>query len=50
MRAWRACVVERLEGRALLSAGELLFCGHHARGHEKRLVEIGAALSFVDDR
>jgi hypothetical protein len=36
--------------RALFSAGELLFCGHHARAHEVRLVEIGAALSFVDDR
>jgi hypothetical protein len=36
--------------RALLLAGELLFCGHHARAHEERLIEIGAALTFVDDR
>jgi hypothetical protein len=36
--------------RALLPAGELLFCGHHARAHEERLVEVGATLIFSDDR
>ncbi|GAA1294102.1 hypothetical protein GCM10009609_74110 [Pseudonocardia aurantiaca] len=30
--------------RALLPAGELLFCGHHARKHAPRLREIGAQL------
>jgi hypothetical protein len=29
----------------LPNAGELLFCGHHARAHAPRLREIGAALS-----
>jgi hypothetical protein len=33
--------------RALFPAGELLFCGHHARAHEERLSEIGAILTFV---
>jgi hypothetical protein len=33
--------------RALLPAGELLFCGHHARAHEQRLVEIGATLTVA---
>ena len=33
--------------RALLPAGELLFCGHHARAHEERLSEIGAILTIV---
>jgi hypothetical protein len=36
--------------RALLSAGELLLCGRHARAHEERLIEIGADLTLVDDR
>jgi hypothetical protein len=31
--------------RAVLPAGELLFCGHHARRHRARLVELGAQLS-----
>ena len=32
--------------RAMLrTGGELLFCGHHAREHTPRLIEIGAALS-----
>ena len=35
--------------RALLPAGELLFCGHHARAHEQRLVEIGATLTVADN-
>ncbi len=30
--------------RALLPAGELLFCGHHAREYRIRLLEIGATL------
>ena len=30
--------------RAVLPAGELLFCGHHARAHAPRLLEIGARL------
>ena len=30
--------------RALLPAGELLFCGHHAREHRARLIDIGARL------
>jgi hypothetical protein len=34
--------------RALLPhAGELLFCGHHARAHAPRLREIGAELSLA---
>jgi len=33
--------------RAMFTAGELLFCGHHARVHEDRLSEIGAILTFV---
>jgi hypothetical protein len=36
--------------RVLLPAGELLFCGHHARAHEERLLEIGATLTFAADR
>jgi hypothetical protein len=28
--------------RAVLPAGELLFCGHHARAYRTRLLEIGA--------
>ncbi|HEX4700663.1 MAG TPA: hypothetical protein VH352_00915 [Pseudonocardiaceae bacterium] len=28
----------------LVSGGELLFCGHHAREHETRLREIAAEL------
>ena len=39
----------RALARALLPAGELLFCGHHARAHQKRLAEIGAALTFAAD-
>ena len=31
--------------RAVLAAGELLFCGHHAREHRARLVDLGARLS-----
>lgn len=31
--------------RALFPAGELFFCGHHAREHEERLSEIGATLA-----
>jgi hypothetical protein len=34
--------------RAVLPAGELLFCGHHARAHEERLVEIGAILTVAE--
>jgi hypothetical protein len=36
--------------RVLFPAGELLFCGHHARAHEERLLEIGATLTFAADR
>lgn len=32
---------------AVLSAGELLFCGHHARAHRTRLLATGARLSPV---
>ena len=35
--------------RAVLPAGELLFCGHHARAHEERLVEIGAVLTVAEN-
>ncbi len=31
--------------RAILTAGELLFCGHHAREYRTRLLDIGARLS-----
>ena len=31
--------------RVTLRAGELHFCGHHARQHAARLVEIGADVS-----
>jgi len=31
--------------RVTLRTGELHFCGHHARKHAARLVEIGAGLS-----
>jgi hypothetical protein len=31
--------------RAVLPAGELLFCGHHARQHRARLLDLGACLS-----
>ena len=34
--------------RAVLPAGELLFCGHHARAHEERLVELGAILTVAE--
>jgi hypothetical protein len=30
--------------RAVLPAGELLFCGHHAREHRTRLIDLGARL------
>ncbi|WP_456919147.1 DUF7455 domain-containing protein [Geodermatophilus sp. SYSU D00708] len=33
--------------RAVLSSGALLFCGHHAREHRARLLEIGAELGPV---
>jgi hypothetical protein len=36
--------------RVLFPAGELHFCGHHARAHEERLSEIGATLIFAADR
>lgn len=39
----------RALARALLPAGELLFCGHHARAYQERLAEIGAALTFAVD-
>ena len=35
--------------RAMFTAGELLFCGHHARAHEERLSDIGATLIFAAD-
>jgi hypothetical protein len=35
--------------QAVLSAGALLFCGHHAREHRARLLEIGVRLSPVPD-
>ncbi|HEY3260178.1 MAG TPA: hypothetical protein VGJ95_07895 [Pseudonocardiaceae bacterium] len=31
--------------RALLPAGELLFCRHHGRAHRSRLLDAGAILS-----
>jgi hypothetical protein len=31
----------------LPSGGELQFCGHHARKHAVRLLEIGAGLSLI---
>ena len=31
--------------RAVLPAGELLFCGHHARQHRTRLLDAGVELS-----
>lgn len=34
--------------RAVLPAGELLFCGHHARAHRERLLAIGAVMSPAD--
>jgi hypothetical protein len=44
---------DRCSARALvrvqLTAGELHFCGHHARAHEERLSEIGATLTFAAD-
>ena len=30
---------------ATFSAGELYFCGHHARIHRSRLLELGARLN-----
>ena len=36
--------------RAVLpSGGELLFCGHHARKHNERLVELEAQLQHSTD-
>jgi len=35
--------------RAVLPAGELLVCGHHARAHEERLIEIGAVLTVAEN-
>ena len=35
--------------QAVLSAGALLFCAHHAREHRARLLEIGVRLSPVPD-
>jgi hypothetical protein len=47
----RADRCDRCSARALVRvqfpAGELLFCGHHARAHEERLSEIGATLTFA---
>jgi len=31
--------------RAVLPAGELLFCGHHARRHRASLLDAGARLT-----
>jgi hypothetical protein len=31
---------------ALLPAGELMFCGHHAREHRAGLIDFGARLIF----
>jgi len=31
--------------RALLPAGELLFCRHHGRAHRSRLLDAGATLN-----
>ena len=33
---------------ALLPAGELLFCGHHARQYRTNLIDIGARLLIPD--
>jgi hypothetical protein len=33
--------------RAELTAGELMFCAHHAREHHARLLHIGARLSVL---
>ena len=36
--------------RAVLpSGGELLFCGHHAREHNERLIELEAQLEHTTD-
>jgi hypothetical protein len=36
--------------RAVLpSGGELLFCGHHAREHNERLIELEAQLQTTTD-
>jgi len=34
--------------RAVLSAGDLLFCGHHAREYRHRLMAVGAVLIVKD--
>jgi hypothetical protein len=39
------CSAAALVRVTLPSGGELQFCGHHARKHEARLLEIGAGLS-----
>lgn len=41
------CSAAALVRVTLPSGGELQFCGHHARAHEVRLLEIGADLSFA---
>jgi hypothetical protein len=41
------CSAAALVRAQLPTGNELLFCGHHARKHEPRLREIGAALSFA---
>lgn len=38
------CGASALVGVTLPAGGELRFCGHHARVHATRLLEIGAAL------
>ena len=34
--------------RAVVPAGELYFCGHHARHHVAKLIELGARLGPAD--
>lgn len=36
--------------RALMPAGELLFCRHHARVHRDGLLAAGAVLSFIGQK
>jgi hypothetical protein len=40
----------RARMRAVLPAGELHFCGHHARRHQDRLAAAGATLVALPDR
>ena len=35
--------------RAMFPAGELFFCGHHARAPEERRSKIGATFTFAAD-